>query len=525
MSQKILTDTNDHVIPIASNSFWNVINYITTGLVGFLITVLLARSFGPDQYGVYSLFTTIVVVGAIILDLGIGQVTFKYIPRYFNDEENKGLSVIIFYRTLSFQLILAVILSLIALALSPILLRYINFGHTDTGYLLVIAILSLIPSTVSKQFTNFLSATLNTKKIAIANLIVQAINITLIIIFSLVYKNLVLILFSQLIVYLILSLILYIYLVPLLKYNQKPQKVLDFKDIRNFAFLAYVNVILTFVVWSYSEIFFLTHYSSIKEVGFYSLAFFLASILSSIPGLYLRNAFNVQFELLEKGEDERVDQMSSRNVKLMSVIFLPLAVLIVYFSSDVINLIYGVNYTKVAIILPLVLFGTIISTTIGSPIFRANNHNKVFGKTVVITLIGALVNISLDYLLIPRFASIGAGWANFISQILLTFVLVFYVFRVLKIKIDWLKVIKVYGLNVVLAIFLFGGSLISSFIIFKILIFMLGLYLYTWLLIGFNIFDHVDALILEKITAYSPKFISSSLSFLAKLFPTKAQGK
>ena len=87
-------------LTVAHNSFWNLVNYIITGVTSVAITIILTRSLGTEKYGNYSFFMTILAVGSLFLDFGLGQAIAKYIPRYFNDPENKALSVRIFLKSL-----------------------------------------------------------------------------------------------------------------------------------------------------------------------------------------------------------------------------------------------------------------------------------------------------------------------------------------------------------------------------------------------------------------------------------------
>lgn len=511
------TPHQNYTHTIANNSFWNLINYITTGVAAVIISILLTRFLGVEQYGIYSFFMSTLAVGSLFLDFGFGQAIGKYVPRYFNDPENKGLSIQIFLRSLSVQAIASMFLAFILLITFRFWQPLIGVSYSDVQNLTFITLITLTPVVVSRQIINFLSSTQNFKIITIVSIATQLVNVALILLFTLLKKDLSFILSIQLIINLFSLFVLYFYLRPLLKYEKAPKKTIQLRDIFNFSTLAYINTILTFVVWSYSEVFFLGYYAPSAEVGFYTLAFSLSAIVSSIPGLYLKIAYNVQFELLEKGEEDRSDQISSTNVKLMSIIFLPLALYITYFSTTIIYLLYGSAYDKVSIILPLVLFGTIISTTLGSPLIKANNNNKVFATTILITGLGALVNLSLDYLLIPRFYSIGAGVATIISQLILTSTLLTYTFRVLKIRIDWLNIIKVYLANIGLGLILYGSTFVSQNSLFQIVTAVLTMYLYFKFLIYFSIFDAVDESIFKKLTGLLPVRAQEQITFLFSL--------
>ena len=509
-------NSKNYVSIIAENSFWNLINYVLTGVSGLVVSILLARSLGTGDYGVYSFLVSIVAVACVFLDFGIGQAINKYIPRYFADPKNKGLAIKIFEKSLFIQFVITVLLSVILILTQGLWCGLIKVNHLNMNVYITILLISLTPQVIARQVMNFLSATQNSKIIALINLASQILNLILVVIFAILFKNLMLIFVMQVIISLFTCFLLYKYVKPLLHYEANPTKAIKLKEIKNFTLLAYANTILTFIVWSYSEVFFLGYYSSPEEVGFYTLAFSLASIVSSLPGLYLRTTYNVQFELIEKREEILADKISSSNVKIMTILFLPLSIFITYFSKTIIGLMYGTSYEKVHIILPFVLFGTIISTTLGAPIIKANNDNKIFGNTVGISVMGAILNLALNYLLIPRYNSIGAGIANFLSQIILTIILLIYVFNAIKIKVDWLKIIKVYLINMMIAFFLFSSNFFLSNIFCKFFFFLMAMLVYLLFLIKLKVFDKIDQKLFEMIQEKLPNFLRMPIHAIIK---------
>jgi O-antigen/teichoic acid export membrane protein len=516
MSKVESVEAFDYVVSVAQNSLWNFVNYVVTGVAGVVAGVILTRTLGAQQYGSYAFFSSMLVVGSLFLDFGLGQAIAKYVPRYYNDPENKGLGIQIFLSTLAFQLMVSVLVVAILLLSLGYWRGLIRVDTAQAGILAIITVSTLVPAVLSKQVTNFLGATRNSKPIAIAAIVTQLLSLAMITIFGIIYKNLPLILLGQLAVNAVACAVLWTVARPLLRFERPSKKILPFNDLRTYSLLAYLNVILTFVVWSYSEVFFLGYYAPVKEVGFYTLAFSVASIVASVPGLYLRTAYTVQFELLELGEEERSDRIASMNVKLMSILFLPLAIYISYFAKPIVSLLYGSSYDTVSVILPLVLFGTIISTTIGSPIIKASNDNKVFGGTIALTLLGAIVNLILDYLLIPRYQSIGAGIANLFSQLILTAILLSYAFRAMRIHIDWLRIVKVYGINLILAGTLALASIASESFAWRLLIAAMSAYGYFLILVGSHIFDEMDAKIVSKVGSHVPRRIAPAFEAIQR---------
>lgn len=506
----------NHTLIIAHNSYWNFINYLTTGLTGILITIILSRYLGPQSYGTYAFLISFITVGSLILDFGIGQATYKYIPKYFNDPKNKKLATIFFSKTLKVQLSISLALISIAIITLKYWVNFININTPEVSFLIFPTLIIILPTIASKQFTNFLSATQNFKIIAKANILIQASNIFLLVLLTQLTQNVLVALLIYGFTQTFSSILLIKKTLPLIKTNHQPEKSLNIKDIKKYTSIAYINLILQFIVWSYSEVFFLNHYSPPQEIGFYTLAFSLAAIITALPALYLRITYNAQFELLEKGEEEKADQISSLNVKLMNLLFLPLAIFLTYFSKEIILILYGTEYLKVQFILPLVLFGAIIPTILGPATIKVNNDNKKFAiTTIVIGVIGAIINLSLNYLLIPKYDSIGAGIANLTSQMLVAIVSVFYILKTIKIVIDWQPIYKTLLINLVFALVLLMSYILFSSVIVKISIFIASIFVYGKAILRFKIINKRDLSIIDNLKLNSPPYISRILRTLS----------
>src|SRR5439155_1094465 len=72
-----------------------------------------------------------------------------------------------------------------------------------------------------------------------------------------------------------------------------------------------------------------------------------------------------------------------------------------FFMDSIVPLLYGSAYQTVARVFPFVLFGMVVAT-ISNPIaIKIHLSNRKFAGTLGIGLVGAVINITLDLLLIP----------------------------------------------------------------------------------------------------------------------------
>lgn len=151
-----------------------------------------------------------------------------------------------------------------------------------------------------------------------------------------------------------------------------------------------------------------------SEVGIYSAAVRVSEIWYFIPGAIVSSVAPSIYTVKEKSESlyyQRIGQLLS----LMTCISLAIALPMSFLSDKIIMVMFGSGYAEAGAILAVHIW-TSLFVFMGlatSPWFIAEGLNHVsLGKT----LFGAILNIILNLLLIPKYAGLGAAIATIISQ-------------------------------------------------------------------------------------------------------------
>jgi polysaccharide transporter, PST family len=155
------------------------------------------------------------------------------------------------------------------------------------------------------------------------------------------------------------------------------------------------------------------------EVGIYSAAVRVSEIWYFIPGAIVSSVAPSIYSAKEKSESlyyQRIGQLLS----LMTCISFAIALPMTFLSDKIIMVMFGSGYAQAGAILAVHIW-TSLFVFMGlatSPWFIAEGLNNVsLGKT----LFGAILNIILNLLLIPKYAGLGAAIATIISQAAATF--------------------------------------------------------------------------------------------------------
>ncbi|MDZ7949521.1 flippase [Nostoc sp. DedQUE09] len=157
-----------------------------------------------------------------------------------------------------------------------------------------------------------------------------------------------------------------------------------------------------------------------SEVGIYSAAVRISEIWYFLPAAIVSSVAPAIYAAKEKSESlyyQRIGQLLS----LMTCISLAIAFPMSFLSDKIIMVMFGSGYAEAGAILAVHIW-TSLFVFMGlatSPWFIAEGLNHVsLGKT----LFGAILNIILNLLLIPKYAGLGAAIATIISQAAAAFI-------------------------------------------------------------------------------------------------------
>lgn len=183
------------------------------------------------------------------------------------------------------------------------------------------------------------------------------------------------------------------------------------RDFLRYASVASLGVVLSLVVWRRSEFLFLNHYSSDSEIAIYSVAFSAVGALILLPQAIVGVLLPAVATLLGAGATDRIRWGFERSIRLLLVMTLPLTAIAIALGPLTLRLVYGEDFHAVGPVVVVLLLPLPIVTLINlSTVVLAAMGRQWFPLSA--GAIGALVNIGLDFALIPRYDAVGAAFAN-----------------------------------------------------------------------------------------------------------------
>ncbi len=191
-----------------------------------------------------------------------------------------------------------------------------------------------------------------------------------------------------------------------------------------------------------------------KEVGWYNAAYRLVFAMMFIPVASMKAVFPA-LALYYRESNDQFKMLFERSFKVMFVVGFSGATLLTLFAEPVVDLLFGAEYAPAAGALKILVWAAaiIFIGTVQTHTTRASDRQ---GFTAKVVAGSAVLNLALNFILIPKYTLYGAAWATLLTE--------FFVFAVhgvyLRKNLVSPPVLKLAPKIIIinLAVFLFAGA-------------------------------------------------------------------
>ena len=190
------------------------------------------------------------------------------------------------------------------------------------------------------------------------------------------------------------------------------------------------------------------------ETGIYAQGYRLPEMASMFALLFATLLLPLFSKMISKKES--IINLMSLSFRLIITPAIIAAILVFFFSMDIAKIIFITEFTKSAEVQRVLMFTFIplASTYVFGTLLTANGDMKALN---IISLVGLIINVGLNYYLIPFFGILGAAMATLITQITVVVMQLFYIGHQFKTKPRW-------QLLVSLALFTAGTYIVASLV-------------------------------------------------------------
>lgn len=451
-------------------------------ILTYLYIALVAR-LGSSEYGLLSLGVAIVSFLSVFAILGLNAGIERYISFYKNKGDKKRIKGTI-YSSIKLSLPLSVILAILLFIFSEKISVSI-FHNIDLVPILRILCLTIPFLSLSNIFRSTIIGFQEIKYPVFIREVIEN-SVKLILTFILIYLGYNL--FGAVISFVIAIMLTTILLLfslqkkifPLFTLKIKPKLIT--KELFSYSFpLLLVGFLVLMIKWT--DVFMIGYFRTTSEVGLYNVALPTASLLVIVPTALMVLFMPIITELYTKGKMKDIHTLSRITLKWIFFVNFPIFLLILLFSKQILSILFGVEYIQASVALIILIMGYMIFSL--SHVYMSNiNMIKKTKLTFYILLIATLLNIALNYMLIPKFGMIGGGIATSVSLIALFILSSITTYRLTKLqplRLNYFKAVFAGVISLFITYFIPVNinsvmTLLIKFIIFGI-IYIIMLYL------------------------------------------------
>ena len=171
-----------------------------------------------------------------------------------------------------------------------------------------------------------------------------------------------------------------------------------------------------FIITSYTkvDVLMLSAMQSDQVVGWYSAAYRLIAVTSLIPNVLVAAMFPRMSQSGIKLNDE-ISKLFTKGFKYLFFLVVPLIVGTTFLSNEIIVLLCGAKFENSGLVLKILCWAAgfnFFNIFLTGLFWASNNQNKM----IIINVGGLVLNVILNYFLIPNFAHIGASFATVATE-------------------------------------------------------------------------------------------------------------
>ena len=394
---------------------------IVGALLGFITVPLITYFISPDEYGRTSMFTLAQGILSMLMYLGLDQAFVREFNEYKDSIKKLMVNALIIPLLMVFVLDIIVVFNA----------RYISFLMFDTREELyaVYFLAIMLPFMIIENFS-LLKIRMEEKGLQYSffSILLKVFLLALTVGFFLVYeKSFRSVVYAMALAEIINGLILFFVALFPLKLSIRDIDKALIKKMLSFGLPLVPAALLSWVLTSMDKIMLRT-LCDYTELGLYTAAFKIVSILGIIQTCFTLFWTPVAYRWYESKVDNKQFEMVNNVVAfIMTATCMGLLLF-----KDIVAMVLGADFRTAIYIFPFILLYPIMytmseATAVGIAFSRKTQY------TIVVSTSSGLLNILLNYLLIPRFGGVGAAVATGASYI------VFFWVRTLISRRLWFK--------------------------------------------------------------------------------------
>jgi O-antigen/teichoic acid export membrane protein len=408
---------------VARSVAWNTIaqtaaRFGVLGL-GVVTTSLLTRYLGVERYGDYIIVSVYVTLFAVVFDWGIPTMLARELPRVEHPDELVG-------KALALRLLLAAPVGVIAAGAALVLYGGEGEEYARNGILL--ALPTILAVTVLNTLNPIFQVRLKMDRVALAEILAQIFGAAAIILLIVSDRG-----FYALVLATVLTSATYALLVYL--FSRRLARVRLSVDLPAWKRLVRIALplgiaVVVGTIYFRADALILSLLKDSHDVGIYGVAYRFYEMTVPFPAFFLAPVFPLlSTAAVSAAGPAEFSQLLQRSFDVLTVAAVLVVAATVPLAADMVNIVAGASFEDSTMPLQILMVGAAFSFLTSLFLFALIALDRQ-QKVLLLTLIALVVNLVLNFGLIPRFSYTAAATIATSTQLVIMIGAVYLVWRV-----------------------------------------------------------------------------------------------
>jgi O-antigen/teichoic acid export membrane protein len=400
---------------LVRSSLLNFADLAVSLLAAGAVSIVLARSLGPDRFGVYALVSSVVSFTVTVSRLGISDTLNRYIAELAG-RQDRATAAVLAFQGLGAGLAAAGVAAAGMVLLSGPLSSFFHVGSQQ--FLFVIGAVTLIPQLGIAVLRAVLRGLQRWRYFVQLNLVASPLWVAACYLTLLNGGGVAGILLVGLGADLVQMVVFIWWVRRELGLPRLTQRVPVPLLTRLFRYNLVVAalLLLNIVVWKRSELLFLGRFSGVSQVAYYSLPFSLTEQISGLlPGALLGVMLPGLTHAMGAADPARFASFFNSSLTYLAILTVPICLFAIPTAGGVITFLYGPKYgpaVPVLQVLSVAVPFAVLAQATGFALLGIERQSWL----LKVGAAAAALSLGLDFVLIPAWGAMGAATAKVIAQ-------------------------------------------------------------------------------------------------------------
>jgi O-antigen/teichoic acid export membrane protein len=392
---------------------------VLSALCAYLFRMILAKNLSLADFGLFFSLVAFTSMLFVFKDFGMTHAIVYFIPRFVASKNFRNVKSIT-TKVFRINFISSLIVAVLMVVFSKFIMKY--YFHQENNIILILFALVFFLDCIGLLFQNLFHAFQDQFYYALHNF-VKNVLVVLFVILGLKYISnygIIIPILCYGASYLLVSIIfgLKFYLSTFKQYA-KLDKYGDFSTMKLLTFGVPATLsTLGYLIINSADVLILTYFRTLEEVGLYNAALPIILLLTYLPIAVSLAIRPMSAELWTKKAFNSLNLVIENTTRFALILLLPISLILVIYPDIVLRILFGETLVQASTALSILAIGAVFY---GLTHIQINFLFGISGPKVVtkIWAIGAIVNIVLNLILVPKYGIIGAAIGTTISYLVL----------------------------------------------------------------------------------------------------------